>query len=172
MRKALRLACVMTMIGITPVMAMDQMSHYIPNAKPVGEGRFSVMFWDVYDATLYAPDGKWNIGAPFALRLTYLRDIDGEKIADRSVEQMRALGFDDEIKLADWHSQMKNIFPDVSENVSLTGIYTSEGASIFFENNKEIGRINDPDFGRYFFNIWLDHKTSAPELRKKLLGHS
>lgn len=172
MRNILRTACALAMIGITPALAMAQMNQYIPNAQEVGQGRFSVMFWDVYDATLYAPQGQWQKGQPFALRLTYLRDIKGKKIADRSAEEIRNLGFHDEVKLADWHSQMKNIFPDVSENVSLTGIYTAQGESIFFQNNSEIGRIKDPDFGHYFFNIWLSQKTSAPELRKKLLGHS
>ncbi len=172
MRNVIRTACVLAMIGITPAFATEQLNQYVPGAQQVGEGRFSFFLWDVYDAALFAPNGQWKEGKPFALRLTYLRDLEGKKIADRSAEEIRGLGFRDEVKLADWHSQMKGIFPDVSANISLTGIYTSEGESIFFEDNKEIGRITDPEFGRYFFNIWLSKNTSAPELRKKLLGHS
>lgn len=153
-----------------PVFANDLLSEFVPNAKPVGEGRLSVFIWDVYDATLYAPNGDWNTERPFALELSYLMNLEGKKIADRSIEEIRNQGFDDEIKLADWHSQMRSIFPDVGEGVKLIGVYTKEGESVFFKNNETIGRVTDPEFGKAFFDIWLSEKTSEPGLRKKLLG--
>ena len=42
--------------------------------------------------------------------------------------------------------------------------------AVFYKDNTEIGRIKDPAFSVAFFNIWLGDKTSAPELRRKLLG--
>ena len=149
-------------------------NNYVPSAGIVGEGRLSFMFWDVYDAALYAPKGEFKEvkkGHPFALSLTYMRDLKGRDIADRSVQEMRALGFSDEVTLAAWHSQMRQIFPDVSEGVTLTGFYTADGESVFYRDYEEIGRVSNPDFGKYFFNIWLDPRTSAPELRAKLLGY-
>ena len=62
------------------------------------------------------------------------------------------------------------IFPNVSENTSLVGVYTKEGTSIFYKDELEIGRVIDPEFGMAFFNIWLSEKTTEPELRRKLLG--
>lgn len=170
MREVVRVTCMMAMLGITPVQAMEPISINVPAAEQVGKGRMSVMFWDLYDAVLYAPGGQWKKGEPFALSLTYLRDIDGKAIADRSAEEIRNLGFRDEYKLAAWHGQMRNIFPDVKEGTTLTGIYNKRQESIFYHQGKEIGRIRDPEFGRYFFNIWLSQKTSAPELRAQLLG--
>lgn len=160
------------MIGIAPAAAhgRDYIQTYVPNPQMVGKGRLSVMFWDVYDAALFAPDGRWQEKQPFALTLSYLRDIEGRKIADRSAEEIRRLGFDDEVKLATWHNQMRRIFPDVEEDTTLTGIYTPSGETIFYHEDKEAGRISDPEFGRYFFNIWLSDETSAPDLRAKLLG--
>lgn len=130
------------------------------------------MFWDVYDVTLYAPQGDWSPDKPFALQLTYLRKLDGKKIADRSIEEMRGQGMDNEVKLATWHAQLRKIFPDVDNGLRLTGVYTKYGATVFYENNTEIGKINDPEFGQAFFDIWLNEKTSAPGLRSKLLGSS
>jgi hypothetical protein len=150
----------------------DLIAQHVPFAQAVGKGRLSILFWDVYDAELLAPNGKWNAEEPFALSLTYLRDIAGRDIADKSAEEIRNLGFENEVKLAAWHNQMLNIFPDVKEGSNLTGIYAENGESIFFYKNNEIGRISDPDFGRYFFDIWLNRKTSAPQLRAKLLGQS
>ena len=170
MHKVIRTACAMAMLGITPASASDYLQKYIPEAQPVGHGRLTVMLWDVYDATLYSHNGEWKNQKPFALKLSYLRPFQGDKIADRSIQEMRKQGLKDEIKLADWHAQMKKIFPDVDKGTTLTGILTSTGQSVFFENGKEIGRIEDPAFGDAFFNIWLSDKTSAPDLRLKLLG--
>lgn len=169
-KKIVRTTCALAVLGITPAYAMEKITTFVPNAQKVGEGRLTYLFWDVYDAALFAPDGQWNSDQPFALKLSYLRDITGEKIADRSIEEMRNQGFDDEVKLATWHTQMRDIFPDVGKGTSLTGVYTSDGAAVFYYNNEESGRINDAEFSALFFNIWLSPDTSAPDLRRKLLG--
>jgi len=163
-------ACVLALIGITPAYALEDIQSYVPEAQKVGQGRMTYMFWDIYDATLYAPQGSWNNEKPFALQISYLRTVNGKKIADHSAEEIRGQGFNDEVKLATWHAQMRRIFPDVDEGVSLTGVYTETGQTIFYRDDVEIGRINDPEFSKAFFGIWLNDKTSAPELRRKLLG--
>lgn len=169
-KTVVRTACALALLGIVPAHAAEHIRTYVHAAQKVGEGRLTYLLWDVYDATLYAPDGSWQEGQPFALRLSYLRKIEGKKIADRSVEEMRKQGISDEVKLAAWHAQMSEIFPDVDEGVSLTGIYTEKGEAVFYKNNKEIGTIRDPAFSQAFFNIWLGEDTSAPDLRRKLLG--
>lgn len=172
MHRIIRIACIMSMLGVSPVWASDYISAYIPGAKTVGQGRMTFLMWDVYDATLYAQDGTWREGKPLALTLSYLRDLNGEDIARRSIEEMRGQGFNDEIRLATWFGQMKGIFPDVTAGVTLTGVMAQDGVTVFFRDGDEIGRISDPDFGRAFFNIWLSQRTSAPELRAQLLGRT
>ncbi len=170
MRKIFYVLMFVFVFGIYPSFAADQILKHIPDAKVVGQGRMSVLLWDVYDATLYGPEGSWSADKPFALKLNYLRKLNGKKIADRSVEEMRGQGFDDEVKLATWHAQMSKIFPDVIKGTEITGVYAKSGESIFYQNDQEIGRIKDPEFSRAFFDIWLNEKTSAPDLRAKLLG--
>jgi hypothetical protein len=171
MRKVIRTACLMAIIGVSPqAQAMEHIQQFVPEAQQVGQGRLTYLFWDLYDASLYAPEGRWETGSPFALQLMYLTDIEGSRIADRSVEEIRAQGFTDEVKLATWHAQMQEIFPDVYEGATLTGVYTGTGESIFYKDNEELGRIADPDFSKRFFGIWLNETTSAPDLRKQLLG--
>lgn len=152
------------------VSAANVVDRYVENPKLVGEGRLTYIFWDVYDAALMAPNGVWQLDKPFALKLSYLRDIEGKKIAARSVEEMRHLGIKDEVKLATWHSQMRKIFPDVENGVSLIGIRDQAGNAIFYRDEQLIGRIDDPEFSDAFFDIWLNHKTSSPKLRRQLLG--
>lgn len=145
---------------------------YIPDAQKIGEGRLSVFLADVYDAELFA--GNQNSIAqnkpPYALKLSYLRPLKSETIAKRSAKEMRNIGLNDELKIAAWHEKMRKIFPDVKDGTSITGIYTTDKQTVFYQGDNEIGRIKDPEFGQYFFGIWLNEKTSAPDLRSKLIG--
>lgn len=169
MRKIFYFLTLLIFFSSNNAYADSYIKSYLPNGEKVGEGRLTVLFWDVYDATLYAPNGQWQENKPLALKLSYLRNISGKKIADSSVEEIRKQGFSDEVKLADWHTQMRTIFPDVDEGTTLTGILTRDGQTLFYQNGQAIGHIKDPEFGRYFFDIWLSEKTTAPQLRRKLL---
>jgi len=133
--------------------------------KRWGSGEFRRFGFLVYEATLWAGDDPQR--PPLALRLDYKRKIDGSSIADASVSEMRKLGAD-ETKLARWGEQMVRLFPDVVPGDSLIGHYRPDGASFSF-NGKPIGEIADAEFAERFFAIWLDPKTSAPELRVALL---
>ena len=146
-------------------------NSYVPNAKLVGKGMFSYYFWDVYTGELYAPDGAYQNQPPFALKLTYQRDLEGKKIAQRSIDEMKKQGdvsADDSDK---WLSLMEAIFPDVSEGDVITGIATKEGTSVFYVNGEKADEIDDKAFTQRFFDIWLSDKTSEPKFRKKLLGN-
>ncbi|MFC3092647.1 hypothetical protein DRW07_00330 [Alteromonas sediminis] len=153
------------------VLSMPQpVDEHIPQAKLVGEGKFTYLFWDVYNAQLFAPDGRWQAQAPYALTLTYLRNFDGEDIAVRSREEMEGLGFKDKEKLASWEQVMKDIFPDVQEGEQITGIIKADQTTVFYKNQELIGAVEDREFGEQFFAIWLHENTSEPRLRKKLIG--
>lgn len=142
----------------------------IENAQEVGSGRMHYLLWDLYDAVLYAPGGTFRAEEPAALSLTYLRDLDGGKIADKSIELMRAQGPLDEMTAQAWRQDMAAIFPDVHRGTNLTGVLDGKGGTIFYSNGRKIGAIGDPAFGARFFAIWLGPQTTAPDLRAALLG--
>ena len=171
MRKTLTFIAIF-LISASPVMANDVVYKYVPNAAQVGSGRLSVVFWDVYDATLYAPNGKWNAHSPYALSIHYFREIAGVDIAKRSEEEIRKQGFTDDAKLAEWQAEMRGIFPDVKNGSKLTAIFTPRKSTDFYSDGTHIGSIRGDEFAAYFFNIWLSEKTSEPDLRRKLLGLS
>lgn len=150
--------------------AKEFLKKYVPNAQVSGSDRYTYMIFDVYDATLYAPMGKWKEEEPYALSLKYLRTLKGEKIAEKSIQEIRSQGYDNEIKLAAWFSQMKKILPDVENGTVLTGIYIPGKETRFYKDNAGIGVIKDPEFGRWFFGIWLADTTTAPKLRQNLTG--
>jgi len=166
---AIFVAMVITLVSFD-AQASEYISRYVSDAQKVGEGRLSYLVWDVYDAELYAEQGKFNPDKPYALRLSYLMDIKGYKIADRSAQEMRDQKLANEVQLATWHAQMKKIFPNVQEGSVITGVYANDGSTIFYKDGIRLGRIIDEAFSEAFFGIWLNKQTSSPDLRRKLLG--
>ena len=146
--------------------------QHIQKPKLVGETRMRFFFWDIYDVALYSETGKHSFEVPFLMTFNYLRDLDGEDIADRSVAEIIRLGFSNETKLKAWTLKLRDIFPNVKKGTRLIGTYTPEGDTIFYDNNGEIGRVEDNEFGRWFYGIWLAKNTSVPDVRQKLLGEN
>lgn len=132
-----------------------------------GTGEFRRWGFLVYEATLWA-NGDDPQKPPLALGLTYKRNLDGVKIADASVSEIRNLKIANEAQLKSWGVRMAEIFPDVKPEDRIVGVHLPEGAR-FFHNGRLIGSVDDPAFARAFFAIWLDVRTSAPELRALLL---
>lgn len=150
-------------------MADDAVLHHLPDAKLLGKADIYYFFWHIYEARLYT-NGSFSFEKPFILTLHYQRPIDGSNIAKVSAEKIRELGFSDEVALAAWYSQMKEIFPDVQKGSELTGVYQPDNPTLFYQNGRVLGSIRDAEFGKWFFGIWLDKKTEKPLMRKALLG--
>lgn len=130
-----------------------------------GTGELRRFGFLVYEAQLWA--GANPAEPPLALQLTYKRDIPGARIVNASVDHMRELGASEQ-QLAVWGAAMTRIFPDVKPGDQIVGIYRP-GTVTFLYNTREIGQINDGEFARLFFGIWLDPRTVEPKLRNRLL---
>jgi hypothetical protein len=52
----------------------------------------------------------------------------------------------------------------------LTGIHLPGQGARFLANGRPTADVNDPEFARLFFGIWLSDKTPEPQLRLALLG--
>lgn len=44
------------------------MEDLVPAAKLVSKARFKVIFFNIYDAELFAPNGRFDRAGPYALR--------------------------------------------------------------------------------------------------------
>lgn len=145
----------------------------IAGARPAGSGRLTWFGLHIYDARLYVPEGGIDVSdlasQRFALELTYARRLQGSAIAERSRDEIAKLKLGSDEQLAEWLRQMIKIFPDVTAGQTLTGVHLAAGVTRFYFDSRFIGAIDDPAFGRAFFAIWLDPKTSAPKLRTELL---
>jgi len=155
-------------LTISVVAAASTFSTLLPGAQQVGQGSFKRFGWSIYEAKLYAPNGRFDTRTPYALSLTYERTIAGDRLVQASLDEMRKLGapVDDHPQ---WGSELARVLPSVSKGVTLTSVYRPGEGAVFYQMDLEIGRIND-DLARWFLAIWLDPRTSEPGLRQALIG--
>ena len=73
-------------------------------------------------------------------------------------------------QLSAWGESLTAIFPDVTAGTRLTGFSDFQGYTQFFHNEEAVGAIQDAEFTRRFFAIWLGEDTSEPGLRQQLLA--
>ena len=142
-------------------------------AAELGSGTLRFMGLRVYDARLWtsatAPGADWA-AEPLALELEYARSLDGVRIAERSLTEMRRQGEIDADVAERWLGAMKQLFPDVKAGDRITGIKVPGMGARFFINGRLKGDVRDLAFARSFLGIWLSPQTSEPALRDNLLG--
>jgi hypothetical protein len=136
----------------------------------VGEARLQVLFWSIYDSRLFTADGTYESGErPVRLEIQYLRDIDADDLVARTAQEWEQQGIRHE-RRAQWLEAMAELWPDIRENDTLALELDETNRSVFFHNGRELGTVEDPDFGQHFLDIWLSPDTSRPELRLALIG--
>lgn len=144
----------------------------LPGSQLSGSAKLTYWGFDVYNASLWVkPDFQPDRYAqhPFALQLTYLRGLDGNAIAKRSLEEMLRQASIAPERARAWQTAMASIFPDVKSGDRITGIHKPGTGARFLINGKVRGDIADVEFSRLFFGIWLSDATSEPGMRKSLL---
>ncbi|WP_426195738.1 chalcone isomerase family protein [Massilia sp. DWR3-1-1] len=155
-----------------PALAAPAPAHIeaaVPQARVAGSGLFTYFGLKIYTAELLVGAAGYRPDAPFALDLRYERSLKGKKIAQASVEQMEKIGAGSPAQRQQWLGQMAAIFPDVVAGEHLTGINIPAVGARFYRDGVAIGAIDDVQFARAFFGIWLDPASTAPALRQALL---
>jgi hypothetical protein len=146
---------------------------HLPGAVPTTAVRLTVWGFEVYDAKLWTRSGfapGQYAQHPFALELQYLRELKGEAIARRSLDEMKRQGPINDLQAKAWLKAMHSLFPDVQKGDRITGVHKPEQGAEFWVNDRLVGQVNDPQFAQLFFGIWLSPKTSVPDVRKALLA--
>lgn len=149
------------------------LAELMPQARLQGKSRLRFWGLDIYDAYLWTrPDFEPERFAqhPLVLDLTYLRSLSGPRIAERSLKEMQALPAYDPARADAWLQAMTAVFPDVTDQDRLAGVYRPGQATRFWLNGRALGEVADPAFGPLFFGIWLSPRTSEPQMRQALLG--
>ncbi|RVU40664.1 hypothetical protein EOE67_06210 [Rheinheimera riviphila] len=152
----------------TKAVAVASFEQYLT----VGEGKYSYWLWDLYQARLATPSGKfvdYQQSVPLLLELRYLRDITKTEFVDATVDQwgIQAGAVQKQHKL--WAGELTTLWRDVKKGDMLSAELHADGLISFYFNQQLLGKTKDPNLGPAFFDIWLSEKTTAPELRQLLL---
>jgi hypothetical protein len=184
------LACALTAFGVMPQVRAQapasppsasvstapspaELQAELPGSQLSGTAKLTFWGLDIYNASLWVTaefQPSRYTQHPFALQLTYLRNLEGAAIAKRSIEEMlRQARFTPDRAQA-WQAAMAAIFPDVKSGDRITGIHKPGTGARFLVNGKAQGDIADAEFARLFFGIWLSDATSEPGMRRSLLA--
>ena len=154
----------------TLVFSGVSMANPLEDLKIVGEAKLKVLFWDVYNSSLYSKTGEYHAEQfPQALKINYLRDITAKDLIERTQDEWVKLGIKQQT-FSQWIQLLTNIFPDIKKGDTLLLSVSENQDSDFFFNGKKIGKITDKTFGKNFLRIWLDKNCSYPRVRYKLIG--
>ena len=140
----------------------------MPQAEALGQGRMTYWGFTLYDAKLFASkEPKGGI----ALDIQYLRKFEANALVKQTLDELKNLGVSD-TQRAEWADPLARAFKTVQVGDSITAIKKPQGSTQFFYNGQFVSEISGESFSKAFFGIWLHPKTSAPQLRKVLLGQS
>lgn len=141
--------------------------------KLVGEGMMSYLFWDVYLARLYTKTGAYESEVrDTAIEFNYKLDIESKDLVEETIKQWRELELEEHQEEPQWANSLLEIWPDVKEGDQLLFYIDATGHANFYFNNQFRGQIPSKEFSARFKSIWLSEDTTAPKVRRKLLGQS
>jgi len=175
----IRSALIAALIALAPPVqaAREQPAPLQPPAppkryamQPVGQGTLTWFGLRVYDAALWSTSRRAKFNQPFALVVRYARALDGAAIAERSLDEIARLGAGGAAQREAWARQLRVLLPDVEAGDEIAGVHRPGAGARFYLNGRPLGEIADAAFSRAFFSIWLDPRTSEPELRAALIG--
>jgi len=145
----------------------------LPGSRLQGQATLTFFGLPIYHARLWTLPGfqpQPLREQTWVLELEYQRELKGQAIAERSLKEMQRTGELSSMQERGWLKTMQSLFPDVKKGDRLSGRYQPGQPTAFWLNDQAIGKVDDPEFGRRFFAIWLAPTTSEPGLRQRLLG--
>ena len=160
--------------------AANTSSKYLPPARisqnniRLGQSTYEWFLIKLYTAELWAPtavqsmDQLWQ--TPFALSLTYDISIRPAKLAQVTLEQMEHQAPVAPDVAERWVQQLTKLYPPIAKGTTLIGLYNPAGRMALYCDGKLLGEIQESDFAKRFFEIWLDARSSYPKNRLQLLG--
>jgi len=154
---------------LLPLAAPASANDHPGDLQLIGQASFRFMFWQVYDASLYAegPGFRFPDSAPFQLQLVYKRAFNREQILAETQKQWRLQGLE---APPAWEQQLAALLPDVAAGDTLSLHVESDFSAALLHNGISLGRILEPDLSIGFAGIWLAANTTRPDFRQQLLG--
>lgn len=142
----------------------------LPGAERVGTASYRLLAWPLFDADLWATGGEFSWERPFALTLTYRRNISARALTNQTLSEMSRRGAGDVDSLASLGALLSGCFSDVAPRDRITGLSSGPDTAKFFVNGVQRCELRWPAFRHRFFGIWLDGQGGDRALSARLRG--
>ncbi len=148
--------------------------HELPRATVQGSGDFRFFGLRIYTARLWSEALPFDARARFALELTYHRSIARDRFVSTSLDEIRRLFGEKvpEATLLRWRGHMQQAFTDVKSGDQLIGVNLPGQGCRFYNRERLLAEIADPEFAQAFFAIWFDERSRDESLRRALTGNA
>ncbi|HDY7259923.1 TPA: hypothetical protein RRE56_005344 [Klebsiella pneumoniae] len=146
--------------------------------RRVGEATLTWGPFTVYRSQLRTPNGRYDgPQQDRALIITYQRDIDREALVEATRDQWQAQGIlQQEPRSEAWLRMLQGIWPDVAPGSQLAFVDSGSEGQFWYRASAAqtaftpLGPRQSAAFSTRFLAIWLDPRTTYPELRQQLIG--
>ncbi|MDF2182833.1 chalcone isomerase family protein [Neptuniibacter sp. CAU 1671] len=163
--------CINTCLLLAFVGVAHASERVPPDWPEVGRAKLEVLWFDIYNAALHAPEGVFaGFSAPLLLQVNYLRDFKGKDLVTETDKQMQP--FSTQTQREQWLPQLLNLWPDIKKGDQLAFEITPSGEGHFYYNQRWLGVVSDPGFAEAFVKIWLANESEYPELASQLRGQN
>ncbi len=145
--------------------------------RRVGEATLTWGPFTVYHSQLRTPNGRYDgPQQDRALIITYRRDIDREALVEATRDQWQAQGIlQQEPRSEAWLRMLQGIWPDVAPGSQLAFVVSGGEGQFWYRASAAqtaftpLGPRQSAAFSTRFLAIWLDPRTTYPELRQQLI---
>jgi hypothetical protein len=141
--------------------------------QQVGSGNLRWLGMQIYEASLWTPDGRYQglaQGQPVALSLWYGRNFSRDELLRITGAAWQMLGETTRLQQQKWLAALSGVWSDVAKGHNLTAVVVPGGETRFYDQQRLLGRVDDADFGPAFLAIWLHPRSVVGDLRVALLG--
>lgn len=139
--------------------------------QEVGKAQYQKLGFNIYNVSLWAPDGVYSRSKPYALQLRYTRSLSKDTIVSAVMDDVRKQRMADESTLSEWENLLNETMPSIKEGDEVVGISVPGKPSTLFYNGRKIASFNDKRLSDSFFNIWLG-SVANPHMRAQLIGEA
>ena len=146
--------------------------EFFKSPKLIGEGTLKVLMWEVYDLRLFTDGTPFSWSDKFMLEFDYSRELKKESVIDASLKEFKLQPNVTDKDIEAWKVYLEQVIQSVQKGTKASIMWVPEGHIVFNYEGSAPSTIENEDFARAFFNIWLGEKTSRPKLRSQLLGDS
>ena len=146
-----------------------------PGLQRVGGGQLRWLGGPIYEASLWTPAGRFGgyvAGEPVVLTLWYQRAFTRQQLLRIVGLAWQRLDSHDERTRDLWISELGKVWSGVEPGHNLTAVVIPGRETRFYDHERWLGRISDPQFGPAFLDIWLDQSSVVSDLRVQLLGQT